>query len=760
MRKAAWPLLSSLAAAVPGACASLALAWLPACGAAAAAAPQHDVLVVYPFGRRLPGGSDSGLASSHGYGDLGLSAGFATRPDLPVAISSEFLDFVRFGGVEQEKAIARYIREKYERQPPKVIIAVADAALGFVVRHRAELFPQVPVVHMGVNTAFLQSLQPLPPDIVGTPVYHDFVGTIEQARRWHPAARRLVVVTGSSSSDRDWERRLRADAARLSGDLAVDFYAGLPHDELMLRLRALPRDSIVYTPGYFRDGIGRQFEPREAARQIAAAAPAPVYGPYATFVGIGVVGGRVASYETMGRIGAETVLQLLDGAEPSTLRLPAAIPMPLQLDQRQLRRWDIPDSAVPADATVLFKEPTLWEANSNAVILGGAVMLIQAGLIVALLLERRRRQRTATTLVRSEEHMRLAAVAAGLSTWVLDDEARGTRRAPNRAAAANPAMMDFRATLPKVAPQDRLAVDAALREARETNGEFEVEYRVESPDGSWRWQSARGRADATQPGRLLGVAIDVTQRKLAEIQAEQDRMALQHMSRVSLLGQLSASIAHQLNQPLASILGNAEAAQKMLQRDPVDLPELRDICADIVAQNHHAAQVIRRLSVLFKRGEPLFEPLDVNEMVRDTIELTRSMLTMRHVTALMQLAPDLPPVSGDRVQLQQLVLNLVVNACDAVAELPDDRRVVTICTAADAAGVHLRVTDRGPGVPPGAADKLFEPFWSTKPRGMGMGLAVCRSIAEAHRGSLTAANAPDGGADFCLRLPGAVERAA
>jgi C4-dicarboxylate-specific signal transduction histidine kinase len=226
------------------------------------------------------------------------------------------------------------------------------------------------------------------------------------------------------------------------------------------------------------------------------------------------------------------------------------------------------------------------------------------------------------------------------------------------------------------------------------------------------------------------------------------------MTRVSLLGQLSASIAHQLNQPLASILGNAEAAQKMLAREPVDLGELREICADIVEQDHHAAQVIRRLSVLFKRGEPLFEPLDVNEVVRDTIELTRSMLTMRHVTAVTQLGVDLPPVSGDRVQLQQLLLNLIVNACDAVADLSDDRRVVTIRTSAETGGVQLCVTDRGPGVSPEAADKLFEPFWSTKPRGMGMGLAVCRSIAEAHRGSLTASNLPEGGADFCLRLPG------
>jgi C4-dicarboxylate-specific signal transduction histidine kinase len=314
-------------------------------------------------------------------------------------------------------------------------------------------------------------------------------------------------------------------------------------------------------------------------------------------------------------------------------------------------------------------------------------------------------------------------------------------------------LVDFGETLARIAPQDRAAVDAALRDALERDGEFDVEYRLESPDGESRWQSARGRADHAGAPRLLGVAIDITQRKRAEAQAAQDRGALYHMTRVSLLGQLSASIAHQLNQPLASILGNAEAAQMMLERAPVDVAELRAICADIVAENHRAAQVIRRLGVLFKRGESVLEPLDANELVRDTIEFTRSIVTTRQVAAVTHLQPDLPLISGDRVQLQQLLLNLIVNAADAMADLPEDRRQLDISTSLQGGSVKLCVTDRGPGVPAEAMDKVFEPFWSTRPGGMGMGLAVCRSIAEAHRGTLVVTNAPGGGAVFCASLP-------
>ena len=352
--------------------------------------------------------------------------------------------------------------------------------------------------------------------------------------------------------------------------------------------------------------------------------------------------------------------------------------------------------------------------------------------------------------------MRLAARAASLSTWVLEDdtaEPAGRERDASKVDVATGPLADFRENLARISPQDRPGVDAALRDALDSNGEFEIEYRIAAPDGGWRWHAARGRADSGQAPRLFGVAIDITERKLAEIQAEQDRAALYHMTRVSLLGQLSASIAHQLNQPLASILGNAEAAQKMLEREPVDVPELREICADIVAEDHRAAQVIRRLGVLFKRGDPLFEPLDLNELVRETIEFTRSILTTRHVNVVTNFAPSLPPISGDRVQLQQLVLNLIVNASDAMAELPEHERVLTIETGGRTDAVSLCVQDRGPGVAPIAMNKLFEPFWSTKPGGMGMGLAVCRSIAEAHRGSLTVMDAPGGGAEFCMLLP-------
>jgi C4-dicarboxylate-specific signal transduction histidine kinase len=298
-----------------------------------------------------------------------------------------------------------------------------------------------------------------------------------------------------------------------------------------------------------------------------------------------------------------------------------------------------------------------------------------------------------------------------------------------------------------------VALERAVREALDQDVPINVEYRILGGGGDVRWLAAYGRRESAATSRVLGVARDVTDRKLAELQAERDRSALRHVGRVTMLGQLSASIAHQLNQPLAAILGNAEAARTLLGREPVDLRELREICDDIVNDDHRAAEVIRRLRALFKHGELRTAPLDVNELVSETLELARTDLVMRHVVAVAELAPALPAVRGDRVQLQQVVLNLIVNATDAMGATDAPLRELAIRTARTDGGIQLRVADRGPGIPAEHLDRIFEPFWTTKPTGMGIGLAICRSILDAHGGRVTVANRADGGAEFSVVVP-------
>jgi PAS domain S-box-containing protein len=246
---------------------------------------------------------------------------------------------------------------------------------------------------------------------------------------------------------------------------------------------------------------------------------------------------------------------------------------------------------------------------------------------------------------------------------------------------------------------------------------------------------------------------DITARKRAELEAQAQGRELAHLSRVASLGELSGALAHELNQPLAAILVNTRAAQRMITRPSPDLGEIREILEDIASDDQRAGDVIARLRVLLKKGDREADDVDLNDLVAEARTLLHSELIRRRVLANFELAPSLPPVWGERVQLQQVVLNLVSNACDAMASTPGAQRQLLITTALDQEGrVQLSVRDRGDGVPEDRLETIFDPFFTTKENGLGLGLAICRSIAIAHEGRLWAENNPTGGATFHLVL--------
>ncbi|MEJ8859739.1 ATP-binding protein [Variovorax robiniae] len=709
-------------------------------GLPAHAAPAPDVLVLFSNDRLLPANIEV---------DQGFRSTLAKSPAAETEVFAEFLDTPTFSGERYEQAVATYLNEKYGSRMPSVIVVAGRPALEFMLRHRAALFPDVPVVHLAIDQEVLRAMTPLPADIVGVPVVYDFEGTIRQALQWHPSATRLVVVTGASASDRTYEASARAAVARIQGLPPVEFLAGLSTAEVKEHLSRLASSDVVFTPGYFRDGAGQLFAPREAAALMAAAAPAPVYGAFSTFIGSGIVGGRMPSYVEMGREAALAVERLVEGTPPAQLRMPALVPAQVQVDWRQVRRWGIGAEKVPVDAIVHFKEPTLWEAYRVQALSALAVLLLQAALIAALLVERRQRRRTASALAQSEQRMKVAARAARLTNWAWN-VARWTP-GPSKEQAGVLARV-----LESVHPADRDAVAHAVRLAVENGKELDVEYRIRHSDGNLRWMAARGRVNVDTEGggkQLTGVSIDITARKNAELQAERDRAALTHMTRVSTMGQFSASIAHQLNQPLAAILGNAEAARMMLSREHPDPTELRAICDDIVSEDKRAAEIIRRLGALFKRGEMTFASLDLNELVLETLELVRTELANRQVTARTLLKSGLPPIQGDRVQLQQVLLNLILNASDAMAGMEGPSRLLLLHTAGSGDQVHLTVIDHGPGIADEQLPHVFDAFWSTKVDGTGVGLAICKSIATAHNAMIAAQNNPEGGATFRVSFP-------
>lgn len=281
------------------------------------------------------------------------------------------------------------------------------------------------------------------------------------------------------------------------------------------------------------------------------------------------------------------------------------------------------------------------------------------------------------------------------------------------------------------------------------------EHEVLMPDGSVRWQQWVDYPILDERGEIeefQAIGRDITDRK----RAEEANRNLAHAARLAVAGELTASIAHEINQPLGAILSNADAAEILLERPHPPLDEIRQILADIRRDDQRASDVIQHLRSLLRKHELEFQSLDCNELIVEVLRLAAADGQRRRVHFAREFAADLPPVPGDRVHLQQVLLNLLLNAMDAMAETPIQRRRVTLRTRRSASnGVEVSVTDTGSGVDPQRIGRIFDSFFTTKKEGMGLGLSIARSIVEAHQGTLVVVNNPEGGATFSFTLPAA-----
>jgi C4-dicarboxylate-specific signal transduction histidine kinase len=270
-----------------------------------------------------------------------------------------------------------------------------------------------------------------------------------------------------------------------------------------------------------------------------------------------------------------------------------------------------------------------------------------------------------------------------------------------------------------------------------------------------------GAAVGEEPQQAIAFVLDLTERKRVEAEARetecryrQIEMELAHANRVATMGQLTASIAHEVKQPIAATVSNAQAGLRWLKREPPDLEEVREALACIVKDGKRAGDVVGRIRDLIQKAPPRKDRFDLNAAIREVIELTRSEVVKNGVSVQTQLMDNLPLIDGDRVQLQQVMLNLIVNAVEALSGLTEGPRELLISTGkAEMGGVLVTVRDSGPGLAPAALERLFEAFYTTKPNGLGMGLSICRSIIEAHDGRLWASASVPRGATFQFTLP-------
>lgn len=725
----------------------LALALWPAVGRGAE--PKHILLL---------SANDSLLPAYELFSD-GFQATLLPGRSDEVEVFTEFLDAVRFADAAHAPRLARFIRDKYAGIRIDLIIALGPQALAFATEHRAEWFPHAPLLTALVSEESVRTVG-IPADAVALVSRFDVVSTLELALRLQPEARRVAVVSGAAPFDRRWDTIARRQLQPYARRLEIRHLSGLPLDALLSELGRLPRDSIILVLTYFQDGAGRRFRVGEVTGRISAAAGAPVYGLYDTQMGRGIVGGYIDSFEAAGTAAARIALRLLAGEDPKGIRPVDALVHGFIVDWRQLERWKLDASRLPPGTAVRFREPSLWERYRAQIVTVVGLLLLQFGLIVALLLQGRRRRRVESSLGESEERMALAALSANLGFWHWDvptDRIWATEQCRRMFGREAEVELTIGAFFASVHLDDRASALRGIHGTAASGQTHELELRVIGPDGSIRWLGLKGQArkDAVgRPARVMGIVVDVTERRRTETESEAQRQQLAHLTRVAILGELTGALAHEMNQPLSAILSNAQAAGRLLAATPIELGEIRSILDDIVSDDRRAADVINRIRGLLKKDGARYQVVDLGEIVVEILELAHSVLIERNVTVTARLTPGLPRVRGDRVQLQQVVLNLVMNGCEAMSDRRPTERVLTISTAFDGNGsVEVAFGDRGRGIPPEMAQRLFEPFVTTKTNGLGLGLTICRTLILAHGGRLWAVNNSDGGATVAFALP-------
>jgi len=578
------------------------------------------VLILYPFDERLPATSIAGESARARL--IGETAG-------KIDLFSEFLDLSRFPHQIHIDRMARYLAEKYTDQRPDVVIAMGAEAARFIVDYRDTIAPGATIVVGGFNHESGKMLA-LPADVVGAYSEFDIANTFALARALQPKAKHLFVIGGSAVFDHEWLDSAKAGLAAVARGYETTYLEGLSIDEFITRASQVPTDSIVIILTIFADGTGRNFLPKEAAGLVASKANAPVYGPYDTYIGQGLVGGNAPTFESMGHSIAGLALDAIAGRAVSDVDVPNTF----FVDARQMERWGLSEKALPAETSLRFRQPNLWERHWQLILAGLAVVTLQAMVITGLLLERRRR-----FAAQGESQLRL--------------------------------------------------------------------------------------------------------------------LELVHLNQSATAGALSASIAHELNQPLGAILTNAEAAEAILRSETPDLTIVQQILADIREDDERAGEIILRLRGMLKRRSEIdWQEFDLNEVVAGAINILRAEAANKHVSVSAEPSLGRLRVRADKVHLQQVILNLATNAMDAMVEaaIPDPKLVLHT-TLLGNTKVEMSISDNGKGIPNERLNSIFDAFYTTKPNGTGLGLSIARAIVETYGGKIWADNRAGGGAVFRFVLP-------
>ena len=711
------------------------------------------VLVLYSLDKGHPG---------HILTEQGISEVFRTNKAFDVQLFTEYLDMNRFPDPAQTRSVADFLRRKYANLKIDAIITLYPTAVDFLRSQRPTLFPDVPIIAGEVIRSYAERLDHVPERrrITGTILGDNASGILEAALRAKPQTKQFALVAGCSPLD-SYAAQIFRDALKMyTGRIKLIELTKLSLQETLERVAALPPDTIVLYSTILRDGVGHTFAPLDVLTLVSRASNAPVFYLYDTGIGHGSVGGRLISMELQGRAVADLALRVLAGESPANIPFGGEEAYINLYDWRELKRWQIPESAIPAGSIIQNKPPTMWEQYKLIILITLFFIVVQTALIVVLVVQLRRKKIAELALLKSEAKYRHLheSMMDGFVVVGMDGRIRDYNETYREMTGYEPEellSLTYRDITPekwhdaeqKIVDQQVLVrgfSDVYEKMYRKKNGTvFPVELRTFLlPD------------ETGGPSGMWAIVRDLTERKRAEMEARHLRDDLAHITRVAVLGELTTSLAHEVNQPLTAILSNAQAALRFLAQDQPDMNEVAEILHDIIRDDNRAAEVVRKIRSMLKKEESRYEFVSMNNIVEETLNVLRNDIALMSVTIEKNLDSSLPTVQADRIQLQQVILNLVLNAADAMKETaPDLRRLVVRTRNQDDHGVQVSVRDAGSGIREAQIGRIFDPFYTTKDGGLGMGLSISKNIIMAHKGTMWAENNPDRGATVSFTVP-------
>jgi signal transduction histidine kinase len=589
------------------------------------AAESKRVMLLHSFGRDFKPWSEYAKA---------IRMELDRQSPWPLDITENSLVTARFSDEDPEGPFVDYLRALFAKRPLDLIVSIGAPAANFVQRHRQRLFAGTPMVLMAVDERRVQYSN-LTANDTAVAVRINYLSVFENILQVLPDTKDVVVVVGTSPIEKFWKEAIAKEVEPLANRIKLSWTDELSFESLLKQASTLPPHTAIFWELMIVDAVGVVHEGDVPLTRLHAVANAPIFSYDESFFGSAIVGGPLLLVADSSRQTAAVAVRILGGEKPGEIKTPPVQFAGPVFDWRELRRWGISESRLPAGSEIRFRPATAWEQYRWQVLIIAAVILTQTLLIMGLLYEHQRRRK-------------------------------------------------------------------------------------------------------------------------AEVQSMQRMTELAHLNRVATAGELSASIAHEVKQPLAAVVAQSSAALRWLAHATPDLDEARAALKKITFAGNRASEIVDNLRSMFRKESGARRPLDINGLITNVIGLTSHEAQKHdifvHTTFLD--APK-PQTLGDQAQLEQVFLNLVMNAIEAMNSSKSDHRVLELKTSVNEGHeVLVTIADSGPGVDAENLEKIFDAFFTTKADGMGMGLSICRSIIESHGGRLWALPG-DPGLIFCVSLPSA-----